>query len=300
MKRYEAGFYSQPSPIEAAFADKVRELEKALCKPVVLLWHGSSESDDPFASLEYLNYLAFARGLHKLDEKKEIAVLVYSPGGSARCAFKLASLLIKHCGGFTVVVPHLAKSAATLFALGATKIIMSKFAELGPLDAQITDREKEERFSALEVVQAIERLNSEAMSAVDQQMLFWLRRSKKKMDTLLPLATHFVSEMMAPLFDKIDTVNYTGMARILKVAQDYAQRLLEKRGLPTAKAQKIADRLTNAYSEHEYVIDCDELKRIGLDSAEEATGDLGKILEELVFLGSGNILLGPLEEYSGK
>ena len=98
-------------------------------------------------------------------------------------------------------------------------IVLGKTDESIPLglDVQIQDVEKEQRFSALEVVQAIQRLNNEAMRAVDQQMLFWLGRTGKKVETLLPLATHFVAEMMHPLFDKIDTVYFTAMARNLKV-----------------------------------------------------------------------------------
>ena len=39
---------------------------------------------------------------------------------------------------FRVIVPNIAKSAATVFALGADKIIMGYCSELGPIDPQIT------------------------------------------------------------------------------------------------------------------------------------------------------------------
>jgi ClpP class serine protease len=239
-RKYRAEFYSDPEQVEPNFVDKVKELENRLQMQVLLLWHGIT--DNKFSFLDDLNYLAFAHNIRKLKEQESVAVIVFSPGGTAGAAFKLASLLRKHCGGFVAIVPYYAKSAATLFTLGADKIIMSKFAELGPLDVQIRDIEKEKYISGLEVAQAIERLNSEAMRAVDQQMLFWLGRTGKKVETLLPLATHFVAEMMQPLFDKIDTVYFTGVARNLKVAQDYAQRLLENRGLNARKAESIADK----------------------------------------------------------
>jgi hypothetical protein len=289
-RKYRAEFYSDPEQVEPNFVDKVKELENQ----VLLLWHGIT--DNKFSFLDDLNYLAFAHNIRKLKEQESVAVIVFSPGGTAGAAFKLASLLRKHCGGFVAIVPYYAKSAATLFTLGADKIIMSKFAELGPLDVQIRDIEKEKYISGLEVAQAIERLNSEAMRAVDQQMLFWLGRTGKKVETLLPLATHFVAEMMQPLFDKIDTVYFTGVARNLKVAQDYAQRLLENRGLNARKAESIADKLTNAYSEHGYIIDCNELKCIGIDNAEEARGDIADIIENMAFMASKSVMLGPLEE----
>ncbi len=287
-------FYSGSKVMDPAFVGRIRDLEAKLNKRVILLWHNDVE--DKFSEFNERNYLTFACQIRKLKENEPVAVVISSPGGDARYAFKLATLLMKHCGSFMVIVPYIAKSAATLFCLGADKIIMSKFAELGPLDAQIMDIEKEQRFSALEVVQAIERLNSESMRSVDQQMIFWLRRSKKKVDTLLPLASHFVAEMMQPLFDKIDTVNYTGMARILKVAQDYAEQLLERRGLNSEQAESIADKLTNAYSEHGYVIDYEELRRVKIENVQEATGHLAEIIEDMLLMEPNNTFLGPLEE----
>jgi len=47
-------------------------------------------------------------------------------------------------------VPRYAKSAATLLALGADRILLGKFAEIGPLDAQFDDPEREYRLSALD------------------------------------------------------------------------------------------------------------------------------------------------------
>ncbi len=294
-KEYKGAFYSSLPKIEPAFADKILQLEQEIGQRVVLLWHRGGQQQK-CSEFNDLNYLVFAKNIQKLKRNEKIAILIDSPGGLARPAFKLASLLRKHCGGFSLIVPFYAKSAATLFALGADKIIMSRFAEFGPLDVQIFDAEKEERFSALEVVQAISRLNSEALQAIDQQMFFWLTRSRKKVDTLLPIASHFVSEMMQPLFDKIDTVKYTGMARILKVAEDYAQKLLKKHGLSKVDAEDIADKLTNAYSEHGYVIDYDELIDIGLKNVEEATGKLENILEDMAFMERASTILGPLKE----
>ena len=262
----------------------------------MLLWHGGAISDNPYAFLNDYNYWLFARKMEKVTKGQPVAVVIYSPGGDARVAYRLASLLRKHCGGFTAVVPHLAKSAATLFALGADKIVMGRLAEMGPLDVQIEDVEKEQRISALEVVQAIERLNIEAMRAVDQQMGLWVVRSKKRVDTLLPVATRFVADMMRPLFDKIDTVNFTGMARALKVAQDYAERLLISGGADIDSAKIIAERLTTAYSDHGYVVDFAELKLIGMQNVEEATGDIEGILDKMAFMECESTILGPLME----
>jgi len=294
-KVYEA-FYSSTGLLPAPFCNQVQLLEQKMGMPVVLLWHGVADTNNMYAFLNDFNYYLFARKIGQLTRGEKVAVVIFSPGGDARAAYKLACLLRKHCGGFTAVVPQFAKSAATLFALGADRIVMGRLAEMGPLDVQIEDAEKEQRMSALEVVQAIERLNIEAMRAVDQQMGLWVVRSKKKVDTLLPVATNFVAEMMRPLFDKIDTVHYTGMARALKVAQDYAERLLSAVGTDATDAKTIAERLTTAYSDHGYVVDCDEMKRIGMQNVEEADSNIEGILETLAFMECNSTIIGPLKE----
>lgn len=128
-------------------ADCVRRLESQLGMPVWLLVQSgsSTDGDAPFCSIDR-NVVGefFQSRLSILREGEPIALLVYSPGGMARYAYELAMLLRRHCGGFVAVIPRYAKSAATLLALGADEILMNVHAELGPLDAQIYDPERQE------------------------------------------------------------------------------------------------------------------------------------------------------------
>jgi hypothetical protein len=154
------------------------------------------------------------------------------------------------------VVPRYAKSAATLLVLGAP-IMLGADAELGPLDAQIWDAEREEQSSALNEVQALERLHSQAVDEVDQMVPLLVGRTGKKVETLLPLVLNFVANMKRPLLEKIDTVHYTQQSRVLKEAEDYALRLLTASGLYQSP-RDVASRLVNRYSDHGFVIDREE------------------------------------------
>lgn len=42
----------------------------------------------------------------------------------------------------------------------------------------------------------------------------------------LPIVLEYSSVLLKPLFEKIDVIHYTQMSRILKVAEEYALRLL--------------------------------------------------------------------------
>ncbi|GMU23945.1 MAG: hypothetical protein AMXMBFR13_40220 [Phycisphaerae bacterium] len=224
-------------------------------------------------------YRRLMKSLATVEEGKAVALLIDSSGGYADEAYKIARLLQKHCGGFTAVVPRYAKSAATLLTLGADRILMGRFAELGPIDAQLVDYEREETLSALDEVQTLERLNTFAMTAIDEHVTLFIGRSGMKVKTLLPIATQFVTDMIRPLFEKINTVHYTKMGRILKVAQEYAQRLLERR-YGEATAEQFARTLTENYPAHGFVVDSDELRRIGLE-IEDVSPPVRTIIERL-------------------
>lgn len=215
------------------------------------------------------------------------ALVVDSIGGEARSAYQIATLFRRHCGGFAAVVPRMAKSAATLLTLGAEDLYLGQDAELGPLDAQIWDPDREEFASALDEVQALERLNSDTLDLVDQAMFLLMNRTGKKMESVIPHTLHFAAEVMRPLFDKIDTVHYTQRSRVLKVAEDYATRLL-RRKYGEGRAQNIARRLVNSYSEHEFVIDRDELT--GLLVLAEADKETQGAIDELETLLTDNPL----------
>lgn len=224
-----------------------------------------------------------------------VALVIDSNGGLARPAFEIASLLRRHCGGFIAVIPRRAKSAATLLSLGAEKILLNTHAELGPLDVQVADPEREEFISGLDEVQALERLNAFTMSAYDKMMLLLLQRSSKKTSTVMPIVSKFVSEMSRPMFENIDVVRYTQMSRLLKVAEEYAKRLLVK-NYGHEHAERIATMLVENYPEHGFPIYADEAKQvIGLDIA-VPDADTAKILEIMARHQSNLLAIGSIIE----
>ncbi len=187
----------------------------------------------------------------------------------------------------------MAKSAATLLTLGGDRIFIGRDAELGPLDVQVWDPEREEPTSALDEVQALERLFPTALEQVDQAMTLLVGRTGKKVDSLMPMVMKFVSDLMVPLLSNIDAIHYTQQGRRLRVAEDYAVRLLEpKYGTETAKT--IAGHLVNRYSEHGFIINAAEASSIlevseASDEQGEAMGDLADILVRARLTAIGTI-----------
>lgn len=289
--KFTATVYAAPGELPHRFSKAILDLQVALDKPVLMI---AQAAGGKFETLSDSLVEAILRTCHEAPDKQEIAVLLHSPGGYAQDAYRIARTLQTHCNGFVAIIPQYAKSAATLLALGATDIIMSGHAELGPLDAQIYDPGREEPISALDEVQSLERLHAFSLEAVDRTMLLMLNRTGKKVEPLLPHILKYVADMTRPLFEKIDTVHYNQMSRALKVAEEYAIRLL-KNQYPTEKAGEIARQLVHGYPEHGFIIDIEEASSIGLD-VQAAEPDVEAIMDRIRPLLGKVAAIGYLKE----
>lgn len=274
-----------PPPLVAAVKSIERRLDMSVC--LLMLPERGVILDDRVARVLIRNKRALAQ------DGRGLAVLIDSPGGVAASAFRIASALRSQFDGFEALVPRSAKSAATLVALGADRILMGEDAELGPLDVQITDFDREVAMSALDEVQSVERLHAAALVTVDEMLVYLNRRWQKKVSTSLPHVLKYVADFMRPLMESIDAIQFTQMSRDLKVAEEYAIRLLA----PIHGAQKaveIANLLVNSYPEHGFPILAEEAGSLGLQV--EVAEDVRSEMEAVAKFGGKVLAVGPIIE----
>ena len=285
------GYYASICPgkstrLDPKFCEAVLALQTALGRPVWLLIQHQAE--EQFGELDETLARTFLLRRKQLPEEP-IALLIDSLGGRSRSAFQIAKLLRQACGDYVSVVPRIAKSAATLLALGGSKLYMSPHAELGPLDSQVFDDPDRGWHSTLDDVQALDRLHAFALEASDRNMFMFIRRTGKKIDTLLPISLEFVSDLMRPLFEKIDAIHYSEFSRVLKEGEEYTIRLLRQR-FTQEQAEQIARRLVMNYPDHGFVIDPEEAADMGLGpetTVPELTGMFDALLR---YAGKQNII----------
>jgi hypothetical protein len=82
--------------------------------------------------------------LHNVPRGSNIDLLLHTGGGDIDASEKIVSMLraaVGNEGRFRLVVPDFAKSAGTLIALAADKILMSDSSELGPIDPQFLKKD---------------------------------------------------------------------------------------------------------------------------------------------------------------
>lgn len=291
-KRYFCHFPYPDRDLPNEFVASVQDLESSLEMPVWLLIQGGDSELDSLSGM-VVSALKTTRKFG-LERGKKIALLIDSCGGQARAAYEIAALFRRHCGGFTAVVPRMAKSAATLLTLGADNIILGEYGELGPLDVQVFDLERQEKLSGLDEVHSLERLNAFAMTALDKVMVLFVNRTGMKAKTLLPHVTRFVADLTSPLFQRIDVVHYTQMSRALKEGEEYARRLLRCR-LGEDVSNAIARKLVENYPEHGFIIDTEEVERLGLRPS-KPTSDQLRIMNEIAEQLNGLTAIGRITE----
>ena len=95
----------------------------------------------PHAAIATSDIVGFETLLSGLSGAEQLNVLLHSPGGDGTVIEKLVEMCRGHLDGdqrkLRVIVPNIAKSAATVFALGADQIVMGYCSELGPIDPQV-------------------------------------------------------------------------------------------------------------------------------------------------------------------
>jgi hypothetical protein len=272
---------------------KLHALGKHLGAEVLVLSHGRGHGPAGIENINEIVYQQMKRVVRDV-RGKDVVLVLDSPGGQADAAYRISRLLQRSAATFSVAVPLWAKSAATLLSLGAQRVHMGSCAEFGPLDVQLFTREREEWGSALDEVQSLDRITEAAITQADQAMLFLMGRTGKKMETLLPFALDFAAKLQAPMVEKIDTIHYTQQSRMLKVAEDYAVRLLNPL-VGTDRAKDVANRLVNAYPEHGFVIDKDEASSMLPIDSDQVAEELLDSIGETLYVAS-TVLVGRVKE----
>ena len=90
-------------------------------------------------------------------------MIINSPGGDGLAAERIINICRSYSNDrFEVIVPKKAKSAATMICMGASKILMSKTAELGPIDPQIVRGKR--LVSAHNIIKSYEELLENAIN----------------------------------------------------------------------------------------------------------------------------------------
>ncbi len=75
--------------------------------------------------------------LSRMGAQERVDLYLYSTGGITMAGYTLVNIIREFCDQFSVLIPFKALSTATLIALGAEEIVMTKMGQLSPIDPSV-------------------------------------------------------------------------------------------------------------------------------------------------------------------
>lgn len=110
-------------------------------------------------SIDYSDNLIFKDQLSNLNGKA-IDVIIETPGGIAEVVEDMVRLLRAKYEHIGIIIPGMAKSAGTIWAMAGDEILMGESSSLGPIDAQIFFPPAK-RFSADAFLEGLDKIKKE-------------------------------------------------------------------------------------------------------------------------------------------
>lgn len=228
---------------QATIKDAVERLE-TLRESIVISYIANSTQ-----IIEPADELALDDNLSSLKPKdgkiKKLDLFLHSYGGFMDVAYKFVKICRNYSEEFNVIVPFMAKSAATAICLGADEIVMTSIAELGPIDPIIQHPYKPNiKVPARAVEDFFEYVNNS--------------NTERKID-------ENIKNILINQFDPYLIGTYKGA---LKSSQQYAEKLLSSYMLKNnpEKIPAVVKKLTEHYVSHSHAIDREEAKNeLGLN-----------------------------------
>jgi hypothetical protein len=266
------------------FVKFLRDLEKRRKSKIFCIIHTG-----PPAHICSPELYALLRNRKGFQNVGTIEILLHSPGGHADPAYKLMRFFRRKCSKLNVIVPLLAKSAATLMCLAADTIYMSELAELGPLDVQLSDPVEtgEKSVSPLNEFKSMEFLADHAMEVLDLFSSVMQDHYGMSVRDSIEQMRPVVTEMMKPLYESVNPLIMGEHRRDLAVGEQYAKRLLMQTG--NQHVEDIVHRLVWDYPSHEFDIDFEEAKTLQLPVEQLEAKQADQLIDLILELGNHDI-----------
>ncbi|MBX3082787.1 MAG: hypothetical protein KF716_14200 [Anaerolineae bacterium] len=194
--------------------------------------------------------------VERLEVRRPNAIVFLATlGGDADAAFIIARVFKRCYKHFSLYICGYCKSAGTLIALGADKIVMSAMGQLGPLDVQLLRDDNIAVWSSgQDIYRALNALQQQAFDAFENVLINVIARSGGviSVKTAAHIATEMTVGLISPITSQLEPMKIGEIERAMAVAWEYGKRL----GADPAKVYH----LIYDYPSHSFVIDYEEAK----------------------------------------
>lgn len=196
-------------------------------------------------------------------KQRDSAILILTThGGVPNAGYQIARMLQRSYRDFWLYCPRRCKSAGTLVALGANRLIMDQFSELGPLDVQLLKPDElGARKSGLLARSTFDALADTSFELYERLMVGIKLGSNSLVSFRLAseLSATMASNLLAPVYGQINPEIVGGEHRDLQVATEYGDRLVKRS--QNARPGTV-HRLVHDYPAHDFIVDDEEAREL--------------------------------------
>lgn len=213
-------------------------------------------------------YLSRRKLFRKPREK--LVLVLHTSGGDIDAAYMLVQVLRSLFRELRIVVPAWAKSAGTLVCLAADSLVMSRIAELGPLDPQIYKPGDAHWRPALDSKEVLTAIGEEASTIIQVVAEDLTRKLPVGIHDVLPHSANLAAKLLQPILRQLSPSEIGSIERLLRISAEYADRILSQYREEMTERQRLllVRRLAYGYPSHSFVIDRHEAARLGLPVAD--------------------------------
>lgn len=223
--------------------------------------------------------------------RPNVLLLLTTEGGDPNAAYRIMRHLQRTYVSVTMVVGGYCKSAGTLMALGAHRLVLSAHGELGPLDVQMGKQDEiAEMVSGLTHKSTLGFLQREMRSLFDEHFVDVKLKTGLSAKTAADIALRIAANVFTPILDQIDPMWIGEAERNQLIGVQYGIRLAERgRNCKGGATQRIVFKLAASYPSHGFVIDREEAATL-FETVQDLDGPLATLM---VALGSVSQWPGP-------
>lgn len=192
--------------------------------------------------------------------RKDVIFCVATYGGDPNAGYRIGRALQHNYEKVTLLVVGPCKSAGTLIAIAADKLVIGDMGELGPLDIQLKKNDEiGEMSSGLAIMTALDALKDRSISAFNSHLVKIRYENQISTKMSADIATRLTEALVSPMAAQIDPIKLGEHQRAMSIAITYGQRL-------TAKSSSLKEgalvKLIASYPSHGFVIDRKEAKEL--------------------------------------
>lgn len=185
-----------------------------------------------------------ARHLEAMEDAERLSLFLRTSGGDTTTAFNIVNLIRQYFKEFEIIIPTVAHSAGTLLSLGASQLLMTKQASLGPFDPSVRN----------------DRIN-DGMNISWRDVNYFISSAREGFHTSTSGAP--AQPLQALLETKVHPLLLGHAERTVSQIRTYAPLLLGNRG--SRPPEEIIHHFLESNTHHNFRFYRDDVKNIGLN-----------------------------------